>query len=166
MTEPGEERPEQTWRDMPAKFLAGAIVVVAVLAGLIFLIQMSQPKGPEAAKKLPFGPAEQDYAQHVQFANIQMARAKNMLNQEFTYVGGTMWNEGTKTIRAMDVVIEFKDPFNQVVLRDTERLVTLSTGPLGPSQTRDFQVTLEHIPDEWNQQYLTFRITGLLLKSQ
>jgi hypothetical protein len=166
MTEPGEDRDQQQRRDMPVMFVAGAIVVTIVLAVLVFLIHISQPRGIVAAKQLPFGPAEQAYTQHIHFSNIQMARAKNMLDQEFTYVAGTIENEGTQTIKAMDVVIEFKDPFNQVILRDTERLVGASTNPVPASQPRDFQVTLEHIPDQWNQQYPSIRITGLVLESQ
>jgi hypothetical protein len=166
MTEPGEDRDEQRKRDMPLMFIAGAMVVAAVLAVLIFLIHISQPSGAVAAKQLPYGPAEQAYSEHIHFVNIQMARAKNMLDQEFTYVTGSISNEGTQTIKAMDVVIEFHDPFNQVILRDTERLIGAATTPLGPSQSRDFTVTLEHIPDQWNQQYPTIRVSGLILQSQ
>jgi len=166
MAEPGEDRDAQHRRDMPVMFIAGAIVVAICLAGLVFLIHISQPSGPVAAKQLPFGSAEQAYAEHIHFANIQMARAKNMLDQEFTYLGGTISNEGTQTIKAMDVTIEFRDPFNQVILRDTERLIGAATNPLGPSQPRDFQVTLEHIPEQWNQQYPSIRVTGLILESQ
>jgi hypothetical protein len=166
MAEPGEDRDAQHRRDMPVMFIAGSIVVAICLAGLVFLVHISQPSGPVAAKQLPFGPPEQAYAEHIHFANIQMARAKNMLDQEFTYVGGTISNEGTQTIKAMDVTIEFRDPFNQVILRDTERLIGAATNPLGPSQPRDFQVTLEHIPDQWNQQYPAIRVTGLILQSQ
>lgn len=165
MTEPQEAQDARPSRDMPLMFVAGAIVVAVVLALLVFLIHISQPSGPTAAKQLPFGPKEQAYAEHIQFANIQMARAKNMLDQEFTYVAGTIMNQGTQTIQAMDVVIEFHDPFNQVILRDTERLIGTATNPLGPSQPRDFQVTLEHIPDQWNQQYPSIRISGLVLES-
>jgi|SRR5579862_8457327 hypothetical protein len=166
MAEPGEDRDAQHRRDMPVMFIAGAIVVAICLAGLVFLIHISQPSGAVAAKQLPFGAAEQSYAEHIQFANIQMARAKNMLDQEFTYVGGTIENEGTQTVKAMDVLIEFRDPFNQVILRDTERLIGASTNPLGPSQPRDFQVTLEHIPEQWNQQYPSIRVTGLILQAR
>ncbi len=38
-----------------------------------------------------------------------MARAKNLLNQEFTYLGGTISNDGAQNIKAMEVTIEFHD---------------------------------------------------------
>jgi hypothetical protein len=164
MTEPGEDKDPQRRRDMPLMFLVGAIVVALALGGLIVLIQLSQPRGPEAAKKLPFGAAEQAYAEHIHFGSIQMARAKNMLDQEFTYVAGTMSNEGTRTLKALDVVVEFRDSMNQVVLRDNERLVRSAMAPLGPGQSRDFQITLEHMPADWNQQYPEIHVDGMILQ--
>ena len=164
MTEPGEDRDRERRGDMPVMFLAGAIVVLIAFAGLAFLIHISQPSGPEAAKKLTFGAAEQAYAQNIHFGNIQMARAKNMLDQEFTYVAGTVANDGARTVKALDVIIEFRDPFNQVILRDNERLIRAGANPLGPGQSQNFQVTLEQIPAEWNQQYPEIRVDGLVVK--
>jgi len=68
-------------------------------------------------------------------------------------------------VRALDVVLEFRDPFNQVVLRDPQRVITADEKPLQPAESRDFQITLgAHLPVEWNRQYPAFRITGLVLQ--
>jgi len=172
MTEPEQILPQEPApypepeekSDFPLAFLAGAVVVLLICGIVAALIHFSKPRGPAPNEKIPFGAAEQAYAQHIHFANVQMARAKNMLDQEFTYIAGTMSNDGTRAIDGLDVEIEFHDPFNQVILRESERLVGASTGPVGPGLTRDFQITLEHIPPEWNQQYPVFRVTGLLLE--
>lgn len=170
MTEPLESpspvaEPEHEEKsDFPLAFAAGAIVVLLLIGGIFLLAHFARPRGPAPNEKIPFGAAEQAYAGHIHFANVQMARAKNMLDQEFTYIAGTMSNDGTRTVQGLDVVIEFKDPFNQVILRDSERIIGASTGSVGPGLTRDFQITLEHIPPEWNQQYPVFRVTGLLLE--
>lgn len=150
--------------DFPAAFLAGAVIVLLIFGGIAALVHFSKPRGPAPNEKIPFGAAEQAYAEHIHFTNIQMARAKNMLDQEFTYIAGTMSNDGTRAMDGLDVVIEFHDPFNQVILRDSERIIGSGTGPVAAGMTRDFQITLEHIPVEWNQQYPTFRVTGLLLE--
>ncbi len=162
-----DQQPEydpQRKSDFPAAFLAGAVVVLLIFAGIAALVHFSKPRGPAPNEKIPYGAVEQAYAAHIHFTNIQMARAKNMLDQEFTYIAGTMTNDGTRTVDGLDVVIEFHDPFNQVILRDSERVIGAGTGPVGPGLTRDFQFTLEHIPAEWNQQYPEFRVTGLLLE--
>jgi hypothetical protein len=150
--------------DFPLAFAAGAMIVLLVFGGIFLVSHFAKPRGPAPNEKIPFGPTEQAYAEHIHFANIQMARAKNMLNQEFTYIAGTMSNDGTRTVEGLDVVIEFKDPFNQVILRDSERIIGSGTQAVGAGLTHDFQITLEHIPAEWNQQYPVIRVTGLLLE--
>jgi hypothetical protein len=152
-------------RQFPAAFVAGLVIVFIVVACAVGVSRYARSRESAAAlARLPFGPIEQAYASSIHFDNITMARATNLLNQEFTYVSGTMTNAGSRSIRTLEVTMEFHDPFNQVILRDTEQLVTLANAPLGAGDRRDFQVTLEHIPAEWNQQYPTIRVTGLVLQ--
>ena len=108
--------------------------------------------------------AEQTYAERIHFLNVQMARATNFLNQEFTYVAGTISNDGTRTLRALEVTLEFHDPMNQVVLRETQRLIGRSEQPLDGGQRRNFQITLDHVPATWDQQYPSIRASGLILE--
>ncbi|HTS13689.1 MAG TPA: FxLYD domain-containing protein [Candidatus Limnocylindrales bacterium] len=149
----------------PASFIAGLIVVFIVAAAAVVVSRYSHSRDVAVATaKLPFGPEEQAYAPSIHFDNPQMARAKNLLNQEFIYVAGTLSNTGNRSIAALTVTMEFHDPFKQVILRDTEQLVTRKNSPVPPGGTRDFQITLEHIPAEWNQAYPSFRIIGLVLQ--
>jgi len=141
-----EEIPQREQRSQfPIAFAAGAVVVLLLLGGLILLSRGSHPNGAGAAAKLPFGSTEQAYAEHVHFKDIQMAKANNFLNQEFTYIAGTLWNDGARTIRALDVTLEFHDPFNQVILRENESLIGPKDAALPGGQRRDFQITLEHV---------------------
>jgi hypothetical protein len=64
----------------------------------------------------------------------------------------------------VEVAFEFHDPFNQVILRETRRLLGPGAKPIGGGERSDFQVSLEYIPAEWNQQYPTIRVTGLQLQ--
>ena len=149
----------------PAAFVAGLIIVFIVVACAVGLSRYAHSRESAAASaKLPFGPVEQAYANNIHFDGITMARATNLLNQQFTYVSGTTTNAGSRSIRTLEVTIEFRDPFNQVILRDTEQLVTPANPLLGAGEHRDFQITMEHIPAEWNQQYPVFRVTGLVLQ--
>jgi len=159
-----EEIPQRERRSQfPIAFMAGAVVVLVLVGGLILLSRSSHPNGAGAAAKLPFGTTVQTYAEHIHFKDIQMAKANNFLNQEFTYIAGTLWNDGAHTIRAVDVALEFHDPFNQVILRENESLIVPKDAALPGGQRRDFQITLEHVPVEWNQQYPSIRVTGLIL---
>jgi len=161
--EPTPERDEGP--RFPAAFVAGLVIVFIAVACAVAISRYAHSRqAAAAAVKLPFGAAEQAYANNLHFDQIQMARATNLLNQEFTYVNGTMTNAGSRSIAAMEVTMEFRDPFNQVVLRDTEQLISKTNTPLAAGGHREFQITLEHIPVEWNQQDPTFRVTGLILQ--
>lgn len=162
--EPEQQMEPAEGNRFPVAFLAGVIVVFLVVAGVVLLTRTPPSRGSAVVEKLPFGPAEQAYAERVHFKDIQMARATNFLNQEFTYVAGTVSNDGVQTIRQIEVTLEFHDPFNQVVLRETQRLIGPRAQPLTGGQMRDFQIAFEHVPAEWDQQYPAIRVTGLVLE--
>ena len=159
---PGDNYEEKS--RFPVAFIAGVIVVLILAAGAAFLIRRTQPTGVAAAKNLPFGLQEQSYAPRIQFQAIQMAHSTNFLNQEFTFVAGTIANNGDRAIAGLQVTIEFRDQFNQTVLRDSEMVIPPTAQPIPAGQTRDFQVILERIPSDWNRQYPSIRVTGLILK--
>jgi hypothetical protein len=157
--EEGEEKSR-----LPAAFAAGAGVVLLLAGGLLLVTRSMQSRRPAGAAVLPFGAPEQAYAAHIHFGGIQMARATNMLNQEFTYVTGTVSNDGAQTVRGLEVTLEFHDPFKQVILREKQQLIGLTTPPLEGGQRRNFQITLEYVPAEWDQQYPSISVTGLNLE--
>jgi hypothetical protein len=155
---------EEKKRQMPIAFLLG-IVLVALLVGGVLLYSRYAGATPSAKPQpLPMGPQEQAYVANIKFTDPKMSRAANFLNQEVTFIFGTVENDGPRSIRQIEVTIEFHDVFNQVVLRDTQRLIPPEADPIGPGQQRDFQLSYEHISDQWNVQYPTMKITGLDLK--
>jgi hypothetical protein len=163
--EPGESSYREERSRLPIAFVAGLLVMAIVFGAIFFLSRKLQPRGGTLAEvKLPFGPTEQAYAERIHFTDMKMAKATNFLNQEFTYVAGTMTNDGVKDIKAMDVVIEFRDPFKQVILKDSEHLVGPDTPQLTAGQKGTFQVSVEHLPPEWNHEYPIIRVTGLVLE--
>ena len=148
----------------PIAFALGAAVVLFLVGGLILANRLTRSKNPTGEQHLPFGAAEQAAAERIHFSDPQMARAANFLNQEVTYIGGVISNDGVAAIREVEVTLEFHDPFNQVILRETRRLLGPNARALGGGERRDFQVSIEYVPDEWNQQYPTIKVTGLLLQ--
>jgi len=162
--EPEQQQEREERNHFPVAFLAGVIVVFIIFGSVVLLLRTSHPGGPAVAERLPYGPAEQAYSERIHFKGIQMARATNFLNQEFTYVGGTISNDGTRTIRQLEVTMEFHDPFNQVVLRESRQLIGANARPLNGGDVRDFQISLDHVPAEWDQQYPAIHVTGLVLE--
>lgn len=150
-------------REFPVALLAGAGIVVLVVMGGYFLLQEHQPVETPAAQKLPFGSQEQAYAEKIRFSNLQMSRANNLLGQELTYIVGMIVNDGSRTIREMDVNVEFRDLLNQVVLREVRKMIRRNA-PIAGGEQREFQLTVEHVPADWNRNYPSFIVTGLVLE--
>jgi len=161
--DPGAGQPERS--SFPAAFVAGIIVMAIIVGIVVFLSRSSSKHGLSLTQHLPFGTAEQAYAPQIHFQNLQLAHADNLLNQEFIYVNGVVSNGGNRPIGALEVTVEFHDPFNQVILQETQRVFGPPTDPLKPGEQRDFQVTLERkLPATWNQQYPSIRVSGVTLE--
>lgn len=148
--------------DFPIAFLAGAAIVAVLVGGVFFATRHSAP-GSNVAASLPLGPQEQSYAAKIRFTDFQMGRAQNLLNQESTYIGGKVFNDGDRFVRDIEVTVEFRDALNQVVLRDTRRLMGTYGAALPPGASQDFQLAFDHVPPDWNVQVPAMRVTGLLL---
>jgi hypothetical protein len=144
--------------------LAG-IAIVAVISGiLIFYMQHGSHPPAASAQHLPFGADEQAYAQRVHLSVQGMSRASNYLNQDFTYVNGVIANDGVRVIGGAEVSYELKDFSGKIILSESRVLWSAQGRSLEAGQRRDFQITLEAVPDSWNQQYPSIRVTGLLLE--
>ncbi|MGD0306942.1 MAG: FxLYD domain-containing protein [Candidatus Acidiferrales bacterium] len=161
--EPGESSYKDQRSQFPYAFTAG-LIIVAILVAVIVLVVKHTRTAPVAEVKLPYGAAEQAYSDRIHFDDIKLAHATNFLNQDFTYVAGTVANMGDKDIKAIQVQIEFRNTLDQVVLRENESLIPPDAEPIPAGQRRDFQVTLEHLSEEWNHQYPSIRVTGLVLE--
>lgn len=141
------------------------VVAALVLIGVFYLIGRLTPAPATVVEQpLPMGASEQAYVQNIQFLEPKVGRAANFLNQEVTFVFGTVLNNGPRGIRQIEITLEFHDVFNQVVLRDKQRLFSPTAVPLAPNGQRDFQLGYETLPVQWNQAYPTVRITGLQLQ--
>ena len=149
---------------LPVAFLIGLVIVSFLVTGAVLYSRYAAPAGPEVDRPLVMGPEEKAYVSQIHFLEPTMSRAANFLNQEVTYVFGTVDNGGDRKVKQIEITLEFHDPFNQVVLRDTQKLFLSSAPPMLPGQQRDFQVPYEHISAEWNNGYPTITVTGLSFK--
>jgi hypothetical protein len=155
---------EDTERKAPTVLLVGAAAMIVVIGVIYFLSRVTPTTAVTQEQPLPMGATEQAYAPQVKFLEMKVARATNFLNQEATFVFGTTANNGPRGIRQIEVTFEFHDVFQQVVLRDKQRLFSPSAAPLAPSEQRDFQLTYDSLPAQWNQAPPSVVITGLQLQ--
>jgi len=149
----------------PSRFalLVAAAAVIIVLAGFYLWPGRQSPSRSGAPEvHPPFGPEERAYAPKIKVENVALSRAENFLNQEVTIVAGDLVNTGERTLREVELTVEFTDDMNQIALRESRLALHSGNPPLGPGERRAFDVSFEHIPTSWNMQQPAVRVTGLL----
>jgi hypothetical protein len=158
---PGEQQPDRG----PFNFalLVAAAAVIIVLAGFyLWPGRQSPSRGGMQEIHPPFAAAERAYASKIKIENLALSRAANFLNQEVTILTGELVNTGERTLREVELTVEFYDDMNQIALRESRLAVNSGSPPLGPGERRSFEVSFEHIPTSWNMQQPVVRVTGLL----
>ena len=132
--------------------LSVALVLAALLA--IFVMRWHSvayaPVSAGSGRLLPDAEQKAQMAA-LEFSDLQMSAANNFLGNTVTYLDGRVTNKGTRPVRRLDVELNFVDTLHQVVLRETARPLTTRGAPLAPGETRAFQVSFEHMPEDWNQ---------------
>jgi hypothetical protein len=145
--------------------LVAGLVIMLILGGAAYLwIEKTKATPVAQAPPLPMGAVEQAYASQIHFGDFQLSRAANFLNQQVTYVAGVASNHGQRDVAEIEVTLEFRDISQNVILREKQRMYGGKEAPLQSLTQREFQFSLENIPDGWDQRPPAFIITGLRLQ--
>ena len=148
-----------------------AIIIVLVLLAVLLGLFMLLARGPRrtAAGANP-------YATQISFSDAKTTQVQNFLGANVTYIEGAVSNNGDKTVTGSEVQITFKNSLGQVVQRQTEPLwivqrrepavdvASLAGNPMTPGESREFQLSFEHISADWNRQFPELRITIVTTK--
>ena len=128
-------------------------VLLAGVVAAVLLVQRPPLSGTASAIAAGQVPSleQKAYFGSLEFSDLHMSAAENFLGNTVTYLDGRVGNQGTKTLRRLDVELDFVDTLNQVVLRETAHPLTNRAAPLRPGEARPFRVTFEHMPVDWNQ---------------
>lgn len=171
--EPGplhREAPAGAWR-LP--LLIAAVVGLGVVGGIVWLGRPGPgPSAPVPAELPPLNPETQAYLSQIELGGLGLSRWQNFLGMQVTYLDLRVVNHGPRAVVALELTIEFLDPFQRVVLRETLRPLEGSrpsplgqpAGPLGPGESRGVRASFEHIPADWDGRPPRVRVTGLLLR--
>lgn len=165
---------EETTSSFPVIPLAVAGVLgIGVLIGVLWLARSEEQRlAPAAPARLPpLAGEEARYArERIELGPLSLSRWRNFLGQEVTYVDGTVKNAGSRAVTSLEITLEFRDIFGQVVLRERVRPVGQSPRSgrmsplLRPGDVRAYRVGFEQLPAEWNRSSPRVAVTGLLLE--
>ncbi len=138
--------------------IAAAVLVTAVIS----IVALLRRPALTNDRTLPApSPDEKTYLSALMVADARMSAAQNFLGQEVTYLDAKLTNNGSRTVRSVEIQMEFHDTLAQVVLRDTYRPVNLHLPPLNPGEARAFRVAFDHMPLDWNQAPPTLTIKSV-----
>jgi len=154
----------------PAVWGAAALVVVIVVAVLVIV---GRHKAPPAPRTLQPPDA---YAAHLPLSQLAMSESESLSGGKLTYLDGHVQNTGDKTVTGITVQVVFANDeqmppaINTVpltLIRMKEPYVDtqpVSAAPITPGEDREFRLTFEAVPDNWNQQMPEVRIIHTDLK--
>jgi hypothetical protein len=121
--------------------------LAALVGGWVLLRPHVEPSGAPAALTAD----EKAYLSKISVSGARMSAAQNYLGDTIIFLDAEVANRGAKTVRDVELKLEYVDMLGQVVLRDFTHAISARTLPLPPGKLRDIQVSYDHMPADWNQ---------------
>jgi hypothetical protein len=147
-----------------AAWVVAALIVVVLVGALVFFGR----KKPEAVPNTLL-PADA-YAASLPLTQFAMSESENLTGGKQTYLDGKIGNTGGRTVTAVTVQVVFQNDVELAPQIDTVplRLIRVkepyidtepvSAEPLKPGDEREFRLTFETVPENWNQQMPEVRV--------
>ena len=150
----------------PAAWGVAALIVIVVVGALVFAGRKKPAPAPSTLQ-----PADA-YAASLPLSQFAMSESANLSGGKLTYLDGHVQNTGSRTVTAVTVQVVFQNDVAMPPQIDTVPLTLIrmkdpyidtqpvSANPLKPGDDREFRLTFETVPDNWNQQMPEVRIIG------
>jgi Protein of unknown function (DUF2393) len=148
-----------------------AALIVIVLAGTFFYLGRKKPAAPPSSLQPPDA-----YATSLPMSQLAMSESTNLSGGKLTYLDGHVSNSGSRTVTGATVQVVFQNdeamapqiytvPLTLIRMKepyiDTE---PVSADPLKPGDDREFRLTFETVPANWNTQMPEVRVIQTELK--
>ena len=143
------------------------LVVVVVLVGLI--VAGRKKSSSPGNTLLPVAA----YASNLPLSQLAMSEAANISGGKYTYIDGHIRNAGSQTVTSVTVQVVFRNDEQLSPQIETQPLFlirtrepyvdtqTIAAAPLAPGDDREFRLTFETIPSNWNYQMPEIRIISV-----
>lgn len=151
----------------PALTILAGVLVLATLAAVVWLVVRTPQEQPSQAEQAnlsaKMSAEDTAYIKNIRIENVALSRAENFIHQEVTILAVDAVNSGSQPVEGLSVTVEFLDDLHQVVLRESRGVLGTPASPLGPGQTRTFQVSFDRVPSSWNMQQPFVQVSYLRL---
>jgi Protein of unknown function (DUF2393) len=143
---------------------AAALIVLVVVGALVFAGRKKPAPAPSTLQ-----PADA-YAASLPLSQFAMSEAANLSGGKLTYLDGHVQNTGNRTVTGITVQVVFQNDESLAPQIDTVPLTLIrtkdpyidtqpvSSNPLKPGDDREFRLTFETVPANWNQQMPEVRV--------
>jgi hypothetical protein len=150
------------------------VVGVAVLVGLVAIAGRKKPE--TAATAGPVLQPADAYAANLPLTEFVMSEADNLSGGKMIYLDGHLQNTGSQTVMGATVQVVFQNDEGLAPQIDSVPVtlirmkspyvdsVPINTNPIKPGDERDFRLTFETVPDNWNTQMPEVRLVHTDLK--
>jgi hypothetical protein len=163
--EPSFSSPTEDRGGFPAAAWGVAALIVVVVVGALLFVGRKKPAPPPNTLLAPDA-----YAASLPLSQFAMSESGNLSGGKLTYLDGHVRNTGNRTVTAVTVQVVFKNDVAMPPQIDTVPLTLIrmkdpyidtqavSANPLKPGDDREFRLTFETVPDNWNQQMPEVRV--------
>jgi hypothetical protein len=127
------------------------LVTLGAMAALVVGWVLLRPGSDSSARPSPLTAEQKAYLSRISVTDARMSTAQNYLGDTVTFLDGKVSNQGPRTVREVELQMEYVDTLGQVVLRDFTFALSTRMPPLAAGATRNFQVSYDHMPADWNQ---------------
>lgn len=157
-------KPEPTGGFPLAAWGVAALIVLIVVGALIY----AGRKKPAAAPNTLL-PADA-YSASLPLSQFAMSESGNLSGGKLTYLDGHVSNTGSRTVTSITVQVVFGndeamapqiDTLPLALIRTKEPYIDIepvSADPLKPGDDREFRLTFEMVPENWNTQMPEVRV--------
>ena len=141
-----------------------ALIVVVVVGALVFAGRKKPVAVPDTLQP------EDAYAASLPLSQFAMSESANLSGGKLTYLDGHIGNTGGRTVTAVTVQAVFRNDEQMPPQIDTVPLTLIrvkepyidtepvSAAPIKPGDDREFRLTFETVPENWNQQMPEVRV--------
>ena len=126
------------------------MLVLTVALGAVIYFLMFRP-GPEPTQ-ITLTPEARGYVRNLKLSDVEMKASESYMKSTIVEITGKITNNGSRSLRLVEINCIFYDPYNQVVLRERVPIVRSKTSTgLAPGETRSFRLPFDSLPQSWNQ---------------